>query len=110
MSVQPYCRAARTMTVALLYFGARGLFPNDFDLHLECSHFEAVLFRGYNLEGNYTAKFENIWKSVEALLGRITKGALQCLEEKCRADIESVLLSQKFSGSMTFNCRCRLET
>lgn len=74
-------RTARTMTVALLYFGARGLFPNDFGLHLECSHFEAVLFRGYNLEGNYTAKFEDIWKGVEALLGRITKRSCSALKK-----------------------------
>lgn len=26
--------------------GVRGLFPNDFGQHLECSHFEAVLLRG----------------------------------------------------------------
>lgn len=108
--VQPYCPHCKDDDSGSVVFGARGLFPNDFGLHLECSHFEVVLFRGYNLEGNYTAEFESIWKGVEALLGRITKEALQCLEEKCRADIESVLLSQKFSGSMTFNCRCRLET
>lgn len=37
------------MTVVLLYFGVGDLFPNDFGLHLKCSHFEAELFRGGEL-------------------------------------------------------------
>lgn len=49
---------AGLMTVILLYFGVGGLFPNDFGLHLKCSHFEAELFRGGNLEGSYAAEFE----------------------------------------------------
>lgn len=44
------------MTVVLLYFGVGGLFPNDFGLHWKCSHFEAELFRGGELERRLCSK------------------------------------------------------